>query len=845
MHRITVLIMVLGLTASLFAAAPSAIKKAQVRYDRGTPVMVTGLQVPLKADAATVEKFVKNEFFPAFKLGKDISLVPFRTVTIDGTAIFKYGHAYKGWPVEGAYTTVSVKNGKAYRVNNGLGAIDLDLSNLVSPDKAVRAAMAKRFAKQPAALPKHLAEKVIINIGGAYLPAYRFSFMPSSLADNRYYYVNAKTGAFIKMHDRVMYADDDTLLSDDPMTALDLAKVFTKNPISTPDLVEVELPWVAPADDADLAAEARGFLTAKKDSSDIRKIKAFNCPNKDEKLNLEPIVGYAIMLPICTPTQLANKVSNGSFIYDDCKGDQTFVEANMREDKIDKCAEISMYYHASKIYQYIRQLDTGFEYLSGNKADAPLNVIGNFQMVDMNDLGAIIGGTAKLAAMDNAFFSPDNPMIAQFFETYGIKGDLLVFGQGSFADFGLDGDVVYHEFGHATVYTTGLDSGAFLDKYGMNGEPGALHEGFGDTFSFIISDDPCTGEYASDGIVKWANSQGGFVEMDKYDDGEKEYWCMRYAEHEYKVIEDWEGEVHWDGQPHLAANWAIYKLAQKDQIGGTTLEEQKAAFTKLLLKTLYALGTSIATHELWADTLLSEIDNDDAYKTHKAHIEQILTDFNYFTEIRARDGSKTIERLFQDAAVDPEGGSSPLGGGGTSIQITEGEEQIPIAPGYLQIYYTVPEDFEFSALRVTATVAASGGSDPMGGTSEPDLHVWARKTDPIEYTIESSSSSVVLVSAKYDADIEKDTAKNGWYLTGVEPGEKYYLQFVNFGFGGATVTSIAIAGENYVPATDEDVIGADEDTIAATDEEEVDTVVVPDTGTVTKKDDGCGCSLVF
>lgn len=842
MRRTIVFILITGLTALLFAAAPSALKKAQVRYDKGIPVMVTGLQVPLKANAATVEKFVKNEFFPAFKLGKDITLLPFHQAAIDGTTIFKYRHAYKGWPVEGTFTTVSVKNGKAYRVNNGLGLIDLDLSNLVSPDKAVRAAMMKRFAKQPAALPKHLAEKVIMHVGGIYLPAYRISFAPMSLADNRYYYVNAKSGKFIKMHDRVMYADDDALLSDEPVTALDLAKVYTKNPITTPDLVEVTLPWVADADDADLTEAERGFLTTKKDSNDIRKIKSFNCPDKGEKLNLEPIIGYAIMLPICTPIQLANKVSNGSFIYDDCEGGKEYVAANMAEDKIDKCAEISMYYHASKIYQYVRQLDTGFEYLSGNKVDAPLNVIGNFQMVNMNDLGAIIGGTAKLAAMDNAFFSPDNPMVAQFFETYGIKGDLLVFGQGTKADFGYDGDVVYHEFGHATVYTTGLDSGGTLDKYGMNGESGALHEGFGDTFSFIISDDPCTGEYASAGIV--AMNPLYAAQMDKYVVGEEEYWCMRYAEHEYKVIEDWEGEVHWDGQPHLAANWAIYKLTQEKNIGATA-EAQKDNFTKLLMKALYALGTSMGTHKLWAETLLSEVENDDAYKGIKSDIEQILTDFNYFTEIRARDGSKTIPRLFQDAAIDPEAQSSPLGGGGTAIQITQGEEQISIAPGYLQIYYTVPEDFEFSALRVTATVTASSGSSPMGGGGTPDFHVWARKTDPIEYTVESESSSAILVSAVYDADIEKDTTKNAWYLTGVKPGEKYYLQFVNFGFGGATLTNIAINGENYVPATDEDVIGADEDTIAATDEEEVDTVVVPDTGTVTKKDDGCGCSLVF
>ncbi len=520
-------------------------------------------------------------------------------------------------------------------------------------------------------------------------------------------------------------------------------------------------------------------------------------------------------------------------------------------DQVDRCAEIAMYYHASKIYNYLRSLGTDFKHLLNNTATAPLNVIGNFLMPDTSDIMAIMSGNNALAPMDNAFFSPDNPMLTLLFQNVGITGDLLVFGQGTFADFGLDGDVVYHEFGHATVYTTGLDSGGFLDQYGMNGEPGALHEGFGDTFAFIISDDPCTGEYASDGIVKWANSQGGIVEMDKYEADSKTYWCMRYAEHEYKVVEDWEGEVHWDGQPHLAANWALWKLTQEKNIGGSTTQSQKDAFATLILKTLYALDNAAATHKEWADTLLSEVENDSAYSAHKSDVEKILTDFNYFAEIRARNAQEGVKRLFVDAAVDPSGGGmGGMFGGGTAIMVTEGEEQVSIMPAYVQMVYEIPTEFAYNALKVTAGIQSSSGSSPFGGGGTPDLHLYVRKADPVIYEVESQSSESILVTVTYDQHVEPQGSQGLWYITGVEPGAKYYIAFVNYGYGGAQVNGIALTGANYTPATDDDAVVTDEepsgDEIAIGDEDEItDTTIVPDADTTKKKDSGCGCSVVF
>ncbi len=847
--RTTVLFVIVLSCSILLAASP--FKRAEVKFTKDVPVMITGLNAPLKAEPKAVEKFIVKEFFPAFGLGKDLTLVPFRSFKSGGTSIFKYGHQYKGWTVEGLYTTVSIKDGKAYRVTNGVGKIDLDLSKVIAPEAAVKVAMKRHFPKMPAGVVPNMVEKVIVRVGGLYVPAYKVRLIPFHMADNRVYYVHAKSGKLIFVHNKVMFDDADTLLSDEPIVALDTAKVYEKNPITTPNLVEVTLPDVSAVDDPDLAANAQGFLTGTKDEDGIRRIKGWNCPDKGEKFPIS-LGGYNATPHLCSPTQLANKKANGSFIYEDCEGGMEYDAEKTGPDEVDRCAEIAMYYHASKIYNYLRSLGTDFEHLLNNTATAPLNVIGNFLMPDTSDIMAIMSGSNDLAPMDNAFFSPDNPMLTLLFQNIGITGDLLVFGQGTFADFGLDGDVVYHEFGHATVYTTGLDSGGFLDDYGMNGEPGALHEGFGDTFAFIISDDPCTGEYASDGIVKWANSQGGIVEMDKYEVGGKSYWCMRYAEHEYKVVEDWEGEVHWDGQPHLAANWALWKLTQEKNIGGTTIQAQKDALTTLILKTLYALDNAAATHKEWAETLLSEVENDSAYSAHKSDVEKILTDFNYFAEIRARNAQDGVKRLFVDAAVDPSGSS--MGGmfsGGTAIMVTEGEEQVSIMPAYVQMVYEIPAEFGYNALKVTAGIqSSSSASNPFGGGGTPDLHLYVRKAEPVIYAVESESAESILVTVTYDQHVEPQGSQGLWYITDVEPGAKYYIAFVNYGYGGAQVNGITLTGANYTPTTDDDVIVTDEepsgDEIVIGDEDEItDTTVVPDADTTKKKDSGCGCSVVF
>ncbi|MFO7736257.1 MAG: hypothetical protein R6W70_08620, partial [bacterium] len=493
-------------------------RDADISFKNGTPFIVKNISIPLKAQDLDVLKFVNRTFLPAFDMNRDINASIDKRASVGKRDIFKINYEYKGIPIEDAFTTFTIKDGKVVLINNRLEKIDIDVSNLVPVKTAVRNAAVRHTGQSFIKTPRNHSEKYVIKFIDRYIPVYKIYFQPMSLADTRFYYVNAKNGNILYSSNSTSFNDSND--NEDTEEAPEYtANVFEFNPERTPDLIEVVFDDVAAFDDTELDSNEQGFLVSELDENDIRLVKAYNCPDKGESVNYQGM----IEIPICSPTQLANNIENGSFIYEDCSEGEKFKTENMTEENINRCAEISMYYHTSKVYNYFRALGTEFEYLKSNDEERPLSVIGNFQMPDIENLFG--GEDPGLVAMDNAFFSPDNPMMADFLSDYGISGDILVFGQGTFVNFAYDGDVVYHEFGHALAYSTGLDSAQFPDKYGLNNEPGSLHEGIADTVSFIITEDKCTGEYASKGIMELYESAGVEREMDR--DGD--FWCMRNA----------------------------------------------------------------------------------------------------------------------------------------------------------------------------------------------------------------------------------------------------------------------------------------------------------------------------
>ncbi len=812
MRKLFVLFVMIMMSGVLFGDQVKKFEGAEMKMVSGVPVFVTNIQIPVKTDVVSLKRFIKNDFYKNFNIGQNIEPELLRAVDFDGTSIYKFALFYKGIPVEGTYTVLTVRDGNVRRIANSMGSINIDITKLISQNAAVRSAMQHRGFKL---FPTRFhAEKLIYPYFNSFVPAYKVRFSPISLVDNRFHIVEARTG-------KVIYSGNSTWFNDEPEEPVDKALIWRYNPVVTPDLEEVDLLWVAPHDDD--SVDIQGSLIAEEDSSGVRAIKAFNCPNKGEKINLQELIGYPIEIPMCSPLPLANKIDNGSFMYDDCEDGHKFDDDHILEENINRCAEISMYYHSTKIYEHLRSLysDIGSDdefYLQNNDSSRPLNVIGNFVTPELS-MEAIMGGSEKLVPFDNAFFSQDNPMMGDLLGQFGVKGDLLVFGLGTRCNFAYDGDVVYHEFGHATIYTTGIVGMEYTDKYGITNQPGGLHEGLADTFTFLMTNDSCTGEYAS----------AAFASMGAVMDKEGDFYCMRSALNEYKVFEDFIGQVHWDGQPALGANWEIYQLLKEDM----SVEDARDNMTKLVMKTLYSIGTSNASFKLYADTMLEEVEDDPVFSPKKSEIKAILEERNFFEEIRARSANETIN----ESHVPGTAGDDIMGEGGSSgIEIDDDGTAKTIAPSYLQFYYDVPEDSEKTGFEVSATIrGGAGGMMPTEG-GLPVLELYYRKGGPIEYNLNEETLKIEVLK---DGSVKSTGTGNAgeWLVPDVEKGERYYFQFINTSSPGI-LRSISVS-----PADAESEEDPEEDDEEEKEEIDFDDDEIPEEEESKSKSKGCSVIL--
>ena len=813
MKKIIALIL-LCMSVQLYASTDIFSRATVVKRDQGVKI-VSGLNISVKNNT-DVTRFLKEEFLKKFFNTPYFTVTLAKQMDVGGESLLRYNYTYKGIPVKNVWTTVTLKQGKIVRVNNGLEDMTVDISHLLSATLVANIAMKQR-AKQFSKLPLYAASLMIVKVAGVWTPVYRVSFAPIAPFDRRFHIVHAKSGRHIYRGNLVFFADDDTAVTDEETTDSDVAEVpdevvsptdmalmYQFNPERTAERISVELPGMASVDDASLGSGGQGFLTAELDENDIRKIKAYNCPDTGEMVDIGPLVGIpmAIMLPICSPKQLANKIDNSSFVYNDCHDGMVYNRDKMNETDIDRCAEVSMYYHTAKIYDFLRSISSDFDYLDNNIEDKPLNLIANFQMPEM-DQAKIMDGTAKIMPMDNAFYSPEDPTLSALLSTSGISGNLLVFGQGTKADFGLDGDVVYHEFGHAIIHTTGLESNGFVDQYGFNNEPGSLHEGLADSFSMMLTNDPCTGEYASKGIVDMVVAGGGTIDMDR--DGD--FYCMRHAENDYTVFNDLNGEVHWDGQPMLAANWTIFQWIKDKNIGGETLEDHQRTFSELLLKVLYSLGTAEGTYKEWATTMQSVVEGDDTYKAIDADVVKLITDRGFFTEIRARElaADKPIE-AFYVAQGASSGDIADVTGGGSGLTVDEDGTEIEIGTSYLQLTVTLPEGK--NSMKISG-LASAGGGGLVGSGDAPVLKLYYRADKPVEYHMEDDKATTVTKDG-----ISSD-GTSSWKIEHLEPGN-YFVQFINTA-GAGVVQNLSVS----FYTAEEEISDEDSDTTTTMEDDPV------------------------
>lgn len=264
-------------------------------------------------------------------------------------------------------------------------------------------------------------------------------------------FVDAETGAILRRENLLRHASP-------------TANVFEISPVETPELTEVTLSTLP---DGATRLENADLL-------------ATSCIDTDACE-----YSYGILLHVCSLSVLAETNVDGNFT------DYTYDSDTAVADPF---SEVQAFYHATTVYARARELG-GF----GSLLASPLQVVVNYRdsafVRDGDCVGSVYTGNDGLPPVENAMFAPGGDL---FFQNLG--SDSIVFGQGAHTDWAYDGDVVYHEFGHAVMFTVAPDLvSEFVDEWGYNTMPGALHEGYADLMTVFVTDDPAIGSYAGTG----------------------------------------------------------------------------------------------------------------------------------------------------------------------------------------------------------------------------------------------------------------------------------------------------------------------------------------------------------
>lgn len=235
------------------------------------------------------------------------------------------------------------------------------------------------------------------------------------------------------------------------------ARVFEANPVSTPNLVDVMLPVV------------EGALALRND-----RVTSVNCiDNKGTK----KVQGVDIR--VCNLEQKALSDESGDFLHTPAPDDEA-------EDAF---SEVSLFHHTNRAYEYF--VDLGMPELP------ILTTISNLRFAEgffENDPTHIGDTNRPLLPYQNAFYVGGGSVFTELFE---VPGPGLWFGQGPRRDWSYDGDVVYHEFGHAVAdHTIRFPFWFHADEQGLIPAGGGMNEGLADYFSSAIAGDSIVGEYA-------------------------------------------------------------------------------------------------------------------------------------------------------------------------------------------------------------------------------------------------------------------------------------------------------------------------------------------------------------
>ena len=642
-------------------------------------------------------------------------------LTTDRVATLKRGHLvrmqqrYQGIVVRGGETFVRTDaEGRVRWVASGAHAFPADFS--VKPKVSARtaientAALSGYNADEAAKLDVRRATLVIFAPPAAQ-PRLAYQVrLPNDLQrlQGIRAYVDAETGRVLLSQNLVMRQADggaeDAAVPDLPVCpdGAFLAYLYEENPVDTEDLICKSL-------DDYLDAEATALVNAD--------VAVVNCIDNKNCFEITiPGVGL-VNVYFCDQIPAATTNADGDFT------DYWFVSDNEPEDEF---AEVQMFYHVNKVYAVARSLG-GFTDLN----EKPLAAMVNFRMppIDFGSIctGTTYTGTASLAPVDQAVFASADAFVPGFPPT-----DMIVFGQGTTTDFSYDGDVVYHEFGHAVMYTVSPTlSGGFIDQYGFNPTPGGLHEGYADLMTMFVTNDPEVGEYALSPFPG----------------------AIRDMENSSTCPEDLVGELHEDAIPFTGAVWEA-------RVAVATTPEERTTFDEALFAAQQGLGT-FDNFQTVAAKIVAEVEL--AFDSTAAGTVQGVLDNRGLNGCNNRvlDGSLTKPWIYV-----------------TGTDVAQGPEVIP---GPMQHRYELADD----SVSLSISIASSQGGGmavPGQPAAAPALKLVLKGGgDAITWT-ESGANYTGDYTHEADITIAADGARAGTGTIDVSlPAGTYHVQIVNEG----------------------------------------------------------------
>lgn len=632
----------------------------------------------------------------------------------DGDTIVRYAQTHRGLPVIGRGASVRLSAGgqPIATVLDFEADLPSRMDAAVTPRDAASIASA-RTVLGATAKDAHLVVWPTLDRGARLAYAVLPPVLPG-IAMRPRVIVDATTGEILEARDLITFAK---------------ANMYPFNPTKTPTLALYDLPM--PVDGPTLT---NPFLQSMNciDKKTVRPIDAF---------------GFSMDVHTCDLLQTAAPDANGDFVY------QPSDTPGSKEAREDTFSEVSIYFHAAKAYSYFRALQGEPE--AQVVLDKPLRLVANLQMppgMTSGNMSKAADPNTPLDPFQNAFFSPAGGGLGSVFQQlYGFDDGALWFGQGPKRDYAYDGDVVYHEFGHAVVDAS-LKLGAWhVDARGAIDAPGAMNEGLADYFSSAITGDPDIGEYAS------------------ADMGATEGTVIRTLANSDACPKAITGEVHFDSTLFSGGLWqARQSLPEGDRV----------KFDGALYKAMRANpGRADLGYEDLSKLFLATLKTD--LPAGATALEKSMTERGVLPtceRILTFDGTKIASPDRRIGFVAP--GKQTVNINGT-------------APGILQIRAELPPNTSSVSVSFTArSGGGGGGGSPFGGNAKPFTPiVLAKLGAPITWAPKTGHDADLKATAKEEKGVTSATIAIPEGTT----ADAIYVQIANTGDSDGSYDGVMLA----------------------------------------------------